>query len=482
MAVTQSLYLTQESQDIIANSSTVRILWQSRQTGESYNLIERIAYYYVSINGAAEVEYSVNYKLPINTLQTIVDTTIEVPHTSDGRGTVSVRTWMDTRISAGVVQLEKSLDLTQIARASTIGATDADIESVSSIIVSRKSAMYSHSIHVQFGAWSSYLLADGSLSFDEARIFANNVAFMVPSSFYAQIPNSDSGVCTLTCQTYLGLTRIGEAQTATFTVTANREKCAPVLEWSIADVNAATLALTKDPSALVRYMSTARCALSASARNSATIVSTSIADSEAPEGSLDLVNVESDLISFSATDSRGYTTRVEVPVNLIAYTRLTANVQLARTTPTSGKVSLTIKGDYYNGVFGVTGNNLTLEYRVARVGATYGDSYPIVPTIEGDAYVASTILSDIDYEYAYNVQVIAKDALSSVEKVVTVSQGIPVFDWGEKDFRFNVPIMLPACCYGATPPTSGKLGQLFLQKNPDEDGFVIRVYDGTSWQ
>ena len=482
MAVSQSLYLTQESQSVVSNSSKVRILWQSKQTGNSHNLNQRTAYYYVSVNGGAEVEYSVQYKLPLNTLQTIVDVIIEVPHTEDGKGAVSVRTWMNTQISAGVVQLEKALTLAQIARASAIGATDADIEATSSIIVTQRSSAYTHSIYFEFGELAGYVLADGSISVDETRISATNIAFGIPSTFYDQIPDSVSGICKLTCRTYLGTVQIGQAQTATFTVTANRAKCSPNVQYSIEDVNATTLALTGDSSKLIQYMSIARCTIHAVARNGAYIVSKSIADVEVVNDSREIASIESGSISFVATDSRGYSTRLTVHRDLIAYVKLTANVQLMRNDPTSGKATLSIRGDYFNGSFGAELNSLRIQYRLTKVGAEYGDYAMLEPVIDNNTYSTTIALAGLDYEYAYDAQVVVEDALSSTVRVATVSQGIPVFDWGERDFRFNVPVMLPKSCYGDTLPFNGKQGQIFLQKNVDTDGYTIRVHNGTSWQ
>ena len=122
MAVSQSLSVTEVagSVDNTANTSKVRILWQSTQTGDSWNGYTRTAKYYISINGGAETEYSVSYTLPQNSTKTIVDKTITVTHKTDGTGTVKVRTWMDTSISAGVVEKSETLTLSTIPRASTI--------------------------------------------------------------------------------------------------------------------------------------------------------------------------------------------------------------------------------------------------------------------------------------------------------------------------------------------------------------------------
>lgn len=122
MAVSQTLSVTEvsDSANISTNTSKVRILWKSTQTGESWNGYTRTAKYYVSINGGAETEYSISYTLPQNSTNILVDTTITVNHKNDGSGTVKVRTWMDTGISAGVVEKSYTLILAIIPRASTI--------------------------------------------------------------------------------------------------------------------------------------------------------------------------------------------------------------------------------------------------------------------------------------------------------------------------------------------------------------------------
>ena len=45
--------------------------------------------------------------------------------------------------------------------------------------------------------------------------------------------------------------------------------------------------------------------------------------------------------------------------------------------------------------------------------------------------------------------------LSTVTKTITLQRGIPVFDWGENDFNFHVPIKI-----GDTQLTEAQLQQL----------------------
>ena len=115
MAVSQALSVTEVagSANVQNNTSQVRILWTSTQSGESHNLNTRSANYYVQINeNAMATPFVVSYTLPKNTTKTIVDTIITVPHRDDGTATVSVETWMDTRIGIGVVSMTQTLELT----------------------------------------------------------------------------------------------------------------------------------------------------------------------------------------------------------------------------------------------------------------------------------------------------------------------------------------------------------------------------------
>ena len=91
MSVSQTLDVSETSYSIADNTSKVRIIWKSTQSGTSYNGFTRTAYYYYSVNGGSEIAKTVSYTLPQNSTKTIVDTTLTVPHEPDGSGTIKVR-------------------------------------------------------------------------------------------------------------------------------------------------------------------------------------------------------------------------------------------------------------------------------------------------------------------------------------------------------------------------------------------------------
>lgn len=261
MAVSQSLTLTQSSQDVANNSSKVRVLWQSTQSGNSYNNYTRTAKYYVSVNGGAEVVYSVTYQLPKATTATIVDVTITVPHNTDGTGSVKVRTWMDTDISAGVVEQTKTLTLTTIPRATTptFHASSVDMGGTLTIYLNRASTAFTHDLAYSFAGGAYVSIVTG----------ATTVHYWATPDLAEQIPNATSGTVTVRCITKSGSTTIG-TKTATFTL-----KVPASVVPTVSSVNAteATSGLAAQFGAFVKGRSTLAVSVAAAGAKGSTIKS-----------------------------------------------------------------------------------------------------------------------------------------------------------------------------------------------------------------
>lgn len=202
MAVSQSLAVTQSSQNVSENTSKVRILWKSTQTGESWSGYTRTAYYYVSINGGEETKYSVSYTLPKASTKTIVDKTITVNHKADGTCTVKVRTWMDTNISAGVVEKSQTLTLDTIPRATqhSISASSADMGAKVTISCPRAASGFTHDLAYKIPGDDYYIAIDTGVG--------TSYSWTIPDRA-TSIPNDTSVQMTVRCITKNGSTTIG---------------------------------------------------------------------------------------------------------------------------------------------------------------------------------------------------------------------------------------------------------------------------------
>lgn len=338
---------------------------------------------------------------------------------------------------------------------SVIGATDANIGSTSTITITRYNSSYTHTIKYAFGDLTGTIATKSSNT---------SIAWTVPTTFYAEIPNAKTGTCTLTCTTYNGNTSLGSS-TCTLTVTASSSACSPTITATVQDTNTTTIALTGNSSKLIRYKSTAVCTLSATPKNSATISSikiggtavTGTTSNGVTTGSKTYSGVSATSFSFSATDSRSYSASTTKTPTMVSYVQLTCNPVLSRPTPTGSSIVMTFSGNIYRGSFGACSNTLTLQYRYKESGGSYGSWQTVASTnivYDTSSYRSSatmTLGEEFDYHLDYVFQVRAMDGgtvdgttytLSTVTKTVTVKRGIPVFDWGENDFNVNVPLML----------------------------------------
>lgn len=361
-----------------------------------------------------------------------------IPHNSDGTKKISVTgsfTTLSTYISGGSVS--GSVTLPTIDRESTIKASNANIGASSTVTVTKRNSKFTHSIAYQFGQLSGYLNASGNPVSAETKLSAKSLSFCLPESFYAQIPNAKSGKCTLTCKTYSGSKQVGTAQTCTFTVGTDKSLCAPVVSGTVEDSNAATVSLTGDKNVFIRGKSNALCTITATAKKSASLKTKTIGGATVSGSSRTITGIDSGSVVFSATDSRGYTTQYKKALSVIDYVQLTCNASVKRKAPTSSDATLTVKGQCFQGSFGAVSNALTLTCKVN------GKTVTVNPEISGsNTYAVTVPLSDLAYTQSYQVKVTAADALSSVTKTLTLKTGQPVFDWGQKDFRFHVPVYL----------------------------------------
>lgn len=315
--------------------------------------------------------------------------------------------------------------------ASTISCTPANIESKPTITISRASSNFTHTVTYKFGSLTGTIATKTTAT--------SITSWTIPADFYAQIPNAKTGEGTLTCTTYSGNTQIGSPTTCKLSVTTDETKCKPTVSGTVVDKNAKTIAVTGSSNVLVKFCSTALCTMNVALNKNAGSIKAKTINNTAIDGNtLEIPNVETGTFDFYAKDSREYfnTDKVTDPeVTLIPYIQLTSNVTAQRTDPTSGATTLSISGNYFNGNFGKEDNSLYITYNYGL-----GD-VEVEPVIKGNTYSVKVELS-LDYRQAFTIEVMVKDRLNTVVKTVNVGKGIPVFDWGEDDFSFNVPVTI----------------------------------------
>lgn len=227
----------------------------------------------------------------------------------------------------------------------------------------------------------------------------------------------------------------------------------PTLNPSVIDIKPETIALTGNPNIFVRYESMVEFATGAVASKHATIVSQSVQCGS--KIIYDMYNgvfeeIEDKSFIFNATDSRGLAANQVVISNtgIIEYVKPTIKQEL--TIEMSGDVgavvALKVSGNYYNGSFGAADNTLQLQVRYKQGSGNYGAWQTIsgTPTYKNNMYELQATFEGLNYDAAYTFQCRATDKLNTVETSSYTIRLLPIFDWSNEDFNFNVPVNLSA--------------------------------------
>jgi len=352
-----------------------------------------------------------------------------ITHNSDGSKSIAISASSPNLPSGGgwgpvSGTASGNAGLTIIPRASGITALDASIESATNIVIDKKSTNFTTTVKYAFGSLNG-VIADKT----ENPV----IPWIIPASFYTQIPNAKTGVCTLTCETYSGNTLIGNPIPTTFKVSVDPDKNKPDVSADIVDSNATTVALTGDKNKLVKFFSNVQVTISAIAKNSATISSKKVTcgDGKSLTDNGTMNAVESGNFNVSATDSREFSKAADVVKTLINYVKLTLNVDVYRPLPTTGEVAMKFSGNYFNGNFGGVVNTLDLKYRYRLQGGAWSDYITLNKTINNNTYDNGNGISlgtGFNYQNIYEFEIVATDKLYPALTVSkTVLAGEPVF-------------------------------------------------------
>jgi hypothetical protein len=318
-----------------------------------------------------------------------------------------------------------------------ISCTDAYIGQNPTIIIEIDGTITGLRVEWQFGSQSGIIAGVNYLT--------RKITFwQLPTSFYAEIPNAQSGVGALTLEAQSGGEVVAEAS-CTFTARVSSSTSAPTISLpQVKDVNPAAVALTGDDSKLIRHVSTAKISAKAQGRNSATIVQQIIENEDVGyEGEEAIYEcIASEVFYIVARDSRGLTTRITYTVpaeRIVEYIRLTCNAG-NETPDTDGKMTAKCSGNYFQDSFGQVENELTVEYRYKERGGEWGAWSPMTANIYGNKYSATADIEGLNYQTKYVFEYRATDKVRSVTSAEADAQGVPVFHWSETDFVHETPV------------------------------------------
>lgn len=450
MAVSQSLTLTEFDVSTAANTSKVQILWQSKQTGESWNGYTRTAKYYVSINGGAEKEYIVNYTLPQNATATIVDTTITVNHESDGSGTVAVRTWMDTGISVGTVKQNESLTLTTIPRASSIDAlscSTAYFDGTFTYKYTPKSASFYNRCNIVLHHKDTYILVKSIYLGQKATTQQTETVTLAESELsiiYNKLPNDTKSTLRFTFRTYSDSgysTQIGDESNKEITLTIpNTDDIQPTATMTLTPVSSLASPFN---TLYVKGKSRVKVTLTGGeGKCGASITSYTVSvggvSGASPYTSDYFTKAEEVTIIGTVTDSRGYSRSYHTQITVIDYSRpqiipiSSESEVIAARCDSGGNIvdngtylKIKAKRSYSKVSSGdVQKNFCSIRYRYKAEGGNYSSWTTILAEkASSDEIVTGALLGGaLDITRTYSVQV---QAIDSIGETGTTTISLP---------------------------------------------------------
>ena len=218
----------------------------------------------------------------------------------------------------------------------------------------------------------------------------------------------------------------------------------PTVTCSAYDSNPVAVALTGNSATIIKGFNAVYVSMTSTAKKGGTIVNEYITNNgkihDITSGTI--TNVTNGSFSFYAEDNRGFTKTTTITLPMINYVPLTCNINAQMTA--EGKLTFKANGNYFNGTFGAQDNSLELFYRYKDEYGEYTEWIAVNESLTGNANVYSYTgtVEGLDYQQTYTVQVKVKDKIKSVNSAEKKVNAYPVFDWGEKDFNFNVPISI----------------------------------------
>ena len=435
---TLELTIVENSTSVASNSSSISYTLKLKSTTKDF-------YQYglgasISINGSVVASRSRtdDPKVGIDTYSsvTLLSGSTSVNHNNDGNKTISVAYSIDMASASytpGPMDGTGSVALTYIPRGATItGAVDFTDDS---------NPRLNYSNPAGGSLKAGIATTSGVFKVSYRAVSGSSYTFKLTEAERNALRSIDTTKNSVSVRFYLQTVVAGKTFTTYTTRTMTIANPSPKVSPTVRDENPDTVALTGNANIIVRYMSAAKIVIGASAVKNATLKSQSATcGSKKITSDGTIYNVESGTFVIAATDSRNNTTTVNVNKTLVQYIKPTCNI--GEGVPDAlGTFDMSVYGVCFTGSFGKVDNDVSVEYRYRQQFADeWSEWAPMtVATIQNN-YTATVTIKGLNYQNTYEFQARVVDKLSSVDSAAKVIKSVPVFDWSETDFNFNVPV------------------------------------------
>ena len=259
-----------------------------------------------------------------------------------------------------------------------------------------------------------------------------------------------SGSNTRTVYFYLKTVISGNTYYSNVAKTLTIVNATPSISPTVYDVDATTVALTKNSDVFIRGYSDLQYQMTATPKKGASISSYAVTcgSKSANTATGTFTDANADKVVLTATDNRGLTGTYEWPIEVVEYFPITCNFKAGEITldtgdGTTATAKVSIDGTFFNSTFGADGvaNELVIEVKHTGTNdewVTLTDG--LVPIVNGNKYSLDITVRGLNYRVPITFQCRAMDKLTSATTGEQTLHLVPIFDWSDEDFNFNVPV------------------------------------------
>lgn len=440
-APTVTLTVTQSSQNIASNTSTVA--WNLKIVRPSSISSSASKSYSVVINGSTVKSGTTT--IGGSGTKTIASGTSTITHNSDGTKSISFSfsleleitwsgTYLDTASKSG------SMTLTTIPRKSTLSANNGILGTAQTLTINRASSSFTHTITYRCGN------ATGTIA---TRTTSTSVSFTPPLSLASQNTTGTTVSIVFTITTYSGNTSLGSN---TKTISASIPS---TVKPSIGTIT------TSDPNgyfttygAYIKGKSRCRFVIATTAAygsaissykvvfNSNTYTSTSNTINSA------LITTSGTLTAtITVTDKRGRTASKTASITVLAYSNPVINSLSAVRCDRDGNTNVTEEELvccklFYKFTTTALNNNNTVtcqyEYKKTTESTYVATAIPVSSYIQESFVIFPAAPNTIDSDSSYNIRLIVTDDFDSTSTPVSLSSAMTIINWLSTGFGMAI--------------------------------------------
>lgn len=421
MAVSISLAITQNEQNIANNTSNVTVKVTAKWTYGSWNATGECTGS-ITIDGTKYSFSGITFNTGSTTSgsQVIMTKTVDVKHNDNGTKTVNCSASFVTGVSSGTVSTSGSKTLTTIPRKSSLSASNGTLGTAQTLTVTKQASAFTHTITYKCGSETGTVCTKSS---------STSVSWTPPASLASQNKTGTSVSVTFTITTYSGNTDVGSN---TKTINCTIPKKSPYLPTCTVAISESTnyTALVGGPvKGFSKFKVTVTPTLAyGSAINSYKV----IVDGSTYASASFTTNVakSSGTITASATvtDKRGYSGSGSTSISVLDYnapviSKLT--VHRCNADGSTNDKGEAVKIEYAYTYTSLNGNNSAtsyIEYKKSSV-STYES------VNNGSATSGQFIIQNADTGSSYDVRLVVTDKITTSSQTTSASTAFTLQHW-----------------------------------------------------